>query len=312
MIVVLLVVLLTGIFLPALHRARVGAFQIKDAAQVRETHKALVLWAQPNNDGYPVPSLLDRDDATVVVEGDASTKNSSGAIFSVLVFNGLAEPELLLSPDEVNTLIRVDADYVKVNPPSAANPSGARWDPAFRAVPRRVARWTWHTGNLSYAHLAPAGVGRASEWKNSLSSAYAVVGNRGPEVRDATWNEDFSIAEIRLVPGPTGTKSLTMLIHGSKNTWEGNIAYNDNHVSFETSMAPDGVLYRVITGGQTTDVGDCLFLDEADPASGTPLPDTRDHNIFLGLFERGPTQAELDGRVSGYLKAAAWYDGQDP
>jgi hypothetical protein len=37
---------------------------------------------------------------------------------------------------------------------------------------------------------------------------------------------------------PVGKNSNTLLIHGGRTTWEGNIAYNDNHVNFETRPTP--------------------------------------------------------------------------
>ena len=36
-----------------------------------------------------------------------------------------------------------------------------------------------------------------------------------------------------------GTGSNTLLIHGGRTTWEGNIAYNDNHITFETRPDPE-------------------------------------------------------------------------
>ena len=121
------------------------------------------------------------------------------------------------------------------------------------------------------------------------------------------------ITQSALADGPTGTESLTILIHGSENAWEGNIAYNDNHVNFETTTYPDGMVYTVGEGEETQVFGDGFFLDEADAGilSGAAVEDTRDSNCYLGLFRRGPTQAERlqHAQAVKFIKQARWVDG---
>jgi prepilin-type N-terminal cleavage/methylation domain-containing protein len=319
-VVLVLVGVLAAIFWPALLRARRGACQIKDAAQVREIHKSFVLWAQTNDDLFPLPSLFDRDDATVLVTGDQTLKDSTGAVYSMLIFNDLLEPEFLISPDwrEARRRIRIHRDYAHEAPALANDPENARWDPSFRGTPLDdtpgLSKRQRKISHASFAHLALAGSGRLEEWSNSLSSNYAAVGSRGPEETGGTWDpETGDLTATTLADGPTGTKSITLLIHGAESVWEGNIAYNDNHVNFETSTYPDGMLYTVGECDETQAFGDGLFLDEADPSvlSSGAMEDTRDSNCYLGLFRRGPTEAERveHAQAVKFIKQARWFDG---
>jgi hypothetical protein len=311
--------LFLGILLPALGRARHGADQIRDAAQLHEIHKSMVTWSQQNADWYPMPSKIDQDDATVTVQGDPTLKDATGAVYSILLFNGLIrDTDCFYSPAECGRAVRRHEGYSLEAPPLANNPANARWDPSFRGTPfddtpglsAKEARFS-HT---SYAHLALAGLGRRSEWKNSQSSNYAALGNRGPEELSGNWDPATGrVTATTLADGVTGTKSITLLIHGERETWEGNIAYNDNHVDYEMSTHPEGMLYTVVKDEQQLVFGDGLFLDEADSAvlSGGAMEDTRDANCYLGLFRRGPTHEEYryHEQAVKFIKQARWFDG---
>jgi prepilin-type N-terminal cleavage/methylation domain-containing protein len=321
LVVIAIIALLIGILLPALGRARQNAKQIKCAAQVRETHKGMVMWAQQNNDWYPLASKIGRDGKTINVPTDPTQMDATATVYSIMIFNSLVTPDVIFSPAESSGLIAVDEDYEYTEPDAAAEPERARWDPAFRGTPNDDD--ILHTGgpddtqdgigNASYAHLALAGLGRRVEWKNSLSSNYAAVGNRGPEHQDAEWDQDTGLIQsVNLEEGDTGTESLTLLIHGSKTSWEGNIAYNDNHVTFETTSYPDGMLFTVVAGQQQETYGDCIFLDEANSGLSVPNPDTRDANCFLGMFQKGPDADEYREDAADFLddESTTWYDGE--
>jgi hypothetical protein len=123
--------------------------------------------------------------------------------------------------------------------------------------------------------MLPADERLEKTWKNTFDASQAVVGNRGPEIKG------FDVRDGKRVY-TMPKKSNTFLIHGGRNTWEGNIAYNDNHVSFETSVAPELTTYKDAAGAEQRD---CLFLDEDDDPSKI--------NNFLGIFTTaGATKAE--------------------
>lgn len=264
---------MAGIMLPALAKARSSARQIKCGTQVRNTIQAMTIFAQGNRDSYPLPSLLDTKNQTVQDVGRA--KDTSGNILSILIYNNSISPELLYCPSESSVSIAIDTNYQNSNPTAAVSPANALWDPAFRCD------FTSGVGNNSYAMLMANGDTSAPEkdadararlkfWSNTFNALEPVFGNRGPLVtgRDAAGNAVYN------------TRSNTMLIHGGRTTWEGNIGYNDNHVNFETRMDPQGVVYRT-AGGNRPDI---IFFDEPN--------DTNGENKFLGIWIKAGTLAK--------------------
>jgi hypothetical protein len=243
-----------------------------DSTQVRGVHQGLVMFSSNNQDRFPLPSLLDKDNTTLARAGRA--KDTTGNIMSVLIYNGFFGPELCVSPAESNSMIRQMETYEYSNPKLAVNPGKALWDPAFSAD------FTRRTGNVSYAHLLPAGA-RLQDWSNTNAADQAVLGNRGPQIasaaRDATGG---------LSPVMANKASNTLLIHGARETWEGNIAYNDNHVIFETTtMAPLAKAFATTSAPSTW--ADCFFFSEPDELSG--------RNAYLGIFT---TAGETEGQFT--------------
>jgi len=263
---------LAAILLPALAKARQSARQIKCGTQTRNVIQAMTIFAQGNKDSYPLPSILDASNQTVQTQGRA--KDTSDNILSVLVFTCMISPELLVSPAETNSAIVPHTGYQVANPKAAVNPAKALWDPSLRCD------FTSGVGNTSYAMAMADGDpdaaesdakarGRLPQWSNTFNASEAVFGNRGPNVtaRDAAGNVQYD------------TKSNTLGIHGGRRTWEGNIGYNDNHVNFETVMAPPGIVYRSAAGVRP----DVIFLNEQD--------DTTGRNMILGVWVKAGTAA---------------------
>jgi type II secretory pathway pseudopilin PulG len=266
-----------GVFLPALAKARASARQIKCATQTRNVVQAMTIFAQGNKDSYPIPSILDANNQTVATAGRA--KDTSDNTLSILIFTTMISPDLLVSPSETNSAITTYRAYQNAMPKAAVNPAKALWDPSFRCD------FTTGQAHNSYAMLmangdpaAPAtnakAQGRLPVWSNTFNATEAVFGNRGPLVSglDASGNILFD------------TRSNTLPIHGGRTTWEGNIAYNDNHVDFETTMAPPTLVYRT-AGGKKRDI---LFFDEPDDATG--------RNMILGIWTKAGT---LPGEFKG-------------
>jgi prepilin-type N-terminal cleavage/methylation domain-containing protein len=269
-IIVVAVVIIGALMLPALGMARASSRQIHDATQVRGIHQGMVLWVPGNDDSYPLPSRLDKDDATVAEIG--REKDTTANIMSIMIYNGFFSPELCISPAESSPNIRLMTNYSYSKPSAATSPSQALWDPAFAADFSGG-----KVGNLSYAHTLPADERLKKTWANTLQAAEAALGNRGPEIASMSTSKrgerTFHFARA---------ESNTYLIHGGRSTWEGNIAYNDNHVSFETRLDPEASPYKDAAGKQWFD---CLFFDEPDDPSAV--------NNYLGIFTKaGATGAE--------------------
>jgi hypothetical protein len=279
-----------AILLPALGKARASARQLKDSTQVRGMVQAMIVWSS-NNQTYPLPSEIDLKNTTVSDPGNL--KDTTGNILSVMIFNGNISPEICISPAESNSALKTYETYEYSNPKAAAKPADALWDPAFRGTPADAPRGgVSGVGNQSYAHTLPFGQ-RRKQWSDTFNSTEAVFGNRGPTY--VATDEAKSSPRWALLPGPTGTSSNTLLIHGGRTTWEGNIGYNDNHVNFELSPTPSWV--TMATGPtapgkrNTGGAPDNLFVNETDEY--IPPPDPK---------EQGTPYQIGDQRKNAYLR----------
>ena len=282
LVVIAIIALLVGILLPALGKARASARQLKDSTQVRGIQQALVVWASNSQSQYPLPSQIDTPTAgqgTTSQVGEG--KNTTGNILSVMIQNGHISPEICVSPAEANTgnVQRYDG-YEYTQPTLATSTVNALWDPKFHGVPLAgvsgftgsdflEGSGTANIGNQSYGHTIPMGKRRA-QWSDTYNSTEAVFGNRGPVYVLTDAGAAPASNRWTLVTGVNmgGTDSPTLLIHGGRNTWEGNIGYNDNHVNFETKPNPDQITYTKTGGGVGLTVPDCLFVNENNQAGG--------------------------------------------
>ncbi len=316
------VVTLLFVFLvlaPALSKPRGGNTRhIRDNTHIRGIHQGMVLFAQNNKDRYPIPSELDKGHTTL---SSASAKDDPGSVLSILIYAGFFPPELTVSPAEQSELVRVDDDYNLTVPalPGATSAAvgstnQALWDPAFRGSSAEhvtqggtkavgtLAMESNVTGNNSYAMMPFFGARRA-KWSNTFSANEAVLGNRGPsyEVVGAQASASYRLLNTGKVDTRAGftdtvgkgTSSISLLIHGKRDTWEGNVAFNDNHVDFLTEADPKSLLFTFsgLTPPSSARRRENIFVAE-DDATLTPLPtqigrvtieDTTANNPFAGL-----------------------------
>ncbi|MFG0326423.1 MAG: type II secretion system protein [Phycisphaerales bacterium JB037] len=298
LVVIAIIALLIGILLPALGKARQAARQLTDANQVKQIHTAMVTWAGNNDGDYPLPSEVDPRNITVAAGGISSPADlfkldSTRAIFSLLLFNGSTTAEIYVSPAEAGPIEEFD-DLMTDEPTGASQPDEALWDPVFRVHPSTSAdaaydanRATTGSGNFSYAHTPPFGARKNTYWNNSFKAQDAVIGNRGASWvlngggADGEWDLVGDSATVsNNYNTPVGVNSNTLLIHGSRVKWEGNIAYNDNHVDFETQPDPEDIVY-VFTGlnpAEKRSQPDNLFVNEDDRTRVDDSP-SNPHNI---------------------------------
>ena len=172
-----------------------------------------------------------------------------------------------------NGLIKAYDKYRYSEREGAIDKKLALWDPAFKATPADIGiapSVTADPGGCSYG-MNPFFGGRRAKWSNSFQATEAIIGNRGPGYIAGTGNPPawvlMNTAPSGGADGTTegGINSNTLLIHGGRTTWEGNIAYNDNHVNFETRPDPETLPYTFsgLTANQRTQF-DNVFVNEND------------------------------------------------
>lgn len=307
LVLVVLLLIGAGLLLPAMTPRRCRSTrQLKDSTQIRGIMQSYIVWAGSNNDRYPLPSAYDLADRTVGERG--VEKNTTANTLSMLIFNSAISPELCISPAEVSQHVQQSEGYEYSSPKAAALPSEGLWDPAFRATPMDPERVLGvgvpningaklRPSNQSYAFALPIGK-RLNAWTITYSETAPILGNRGPTYAKDDFAPRPTDRRWKLVEGELGAESQTLHIHGGRTTWEGNIAFADGHVSFETKPDPDRVTYRGTHSGKP--VPDNLFVNESDEHDGDLAPGTfaRGQNAYLRAIHR----ITADG------KAGVWRD----
>jgi hypothetical protein len=270
-VVILVLVVLFAVVSVTTNRIGCGVRQLSDATQMRAIAQALVFSPSTTTrrDGMLRPSEVDSDNRTLAaVPGDEFKKDTTGNLLSLLIWDGTIAPELCYSPAEASAHIRIDDGYESTVPSGAADPAHALWDPKFAGTPDQTdapgtaAARTPGIGTNSYAINTSLG-DRGARWVGA-SSRDALVCNRGPGYMGTTAPVDG----WRLNPSgvnPPGVGSVTLLIHGSRSTWEGNVAYYDLHTSLESR--PDPIELTYVRQGTAASVPDNLFVNETDDAT---------------------------------------------
>jgi len=239
LVVIAIISLLISILLPSLGKARLAARQLKDSTNIRSIIQNFVLYANNNQDDYPLPSRLDRSNATIMPQFSSLEKDNTANIFSLMIFQGFFPPEITICPAEVNPQIIRDLEYEYAYPQRARTPDSALWDPGFAAFPGESgtgggsARRNPAFGSVSYAHTPPFGP-RAASWKSTFNSREAVLATRGPSY-------DGSPGMWTLRPGPAGQLSNRLKIFGAPGRWAGNVGYNDGRVALSNRPDPESI-----------------------------------------------------------------------
>lgn len=312
LVVIAIIALLVGILLPALGRARKNANQLKCGTQLRAMMSACTTWSQDDSQQrFPRPALFDPNNDTVVAPGPGQSKNTTGAIISMLIYSNSITPEVVVSPAETSRIQQM-SDYEYSTPRGAVVDANAAWDPRFKGTPYDAvgsitpAPDVNGIGHNSYAHMVIEG-GRASNWTNALSSSTPIWSNRGPEYMG---NQIPTMGmPWMLAAGATGVQSDTLSIHGPGNKWWGNVAFGDGHVEFTRDVDPETVTYIDRTGPQPVAQRDNLFVDEFNEGTAGDEP-TINKNAYMRQFQQGlPTNMPIDRSMLEATGAFVWVDG---
>ncbi len=322
LVVIAIIALLIGILLPALAKAKQQANKLKDATQVRGLMQGLVIFAGNNNENYPLPSRLDKNDKTIEVSGTSPIeKDTTGHIFSAMIKTGDIDVEICLSPVELGNYEK-NTTYEYDSPTGAAGSdevekAQALWDPNFLGTPNdntytngtANGATAGQFGNFSYAHTPPI-LQRRAMWQNTFSSTQAALSNRGPgawELNGGADNGTWDLADTTSVSSgdgeePLGNTSITLAMQGTRTEWNGNIGFNDNHVKFFNQPDPANIIWTFTAlNNESKSQSDNIFVNEDDqdrtpvtsPASGATVNlggTENNRNAFLvQYYEVNPT-----------------------
>ena len=255
LVVMAIIALLLGILLPALAKARATARQVKDSTQIQQVHKGWSIAAVDSVSGrFPTPGEINRlayGGAQLPGRGNEDeSRNSHQSLYSACVAKQMFSPQILMSPSETSSKMAICANY---NYNAYRPASDIYWDETNFKITGTGA--TISASATSYATMPLSNtVRRAREWRNSVNSKMVVLGNRG--VKDgSTAAADYAT-------------SKTLEIHGAKDEWEGNLCFNDNHVTFGRTFVPEGT--DLVTVG-TTNLVDNVFKNDDTTKHGDML-----------------------------------------
>lgn len=230
LVVMAIIALLVGLLLPALAKARATAKLTKEGTQIKQVHTAFLVYAREFDGLLPTPGLVKRQKDPVLNEfvpgrgAEDPRWNNHSALYSLCIMQNYFSPNLIIGTTEISANVSSKDDYnYESYEPTANNPK--YWDTSFSA------RLSVNC-NTSYATMPLAGDRKVQEWRETMNSKFAVVGNRGPEGDDSV---DGMLTNM--------SESITKDLHGGRKEWSGQICYNDNHIEYTKTFWPEGLNY---------------------------------------------------------------------
>lgn len=241
LVVIGIIALLVGLLLPALAKARRNAATVKDSAQQREIHRAMLVFAQNHNATLPTPGLINR--LTDVFTGkelpgsgpENQRKNITRHLYSAMVAQEFFNTDLLIGPTEENPRIQQlnEYNYAAYQPvddiywwgDDAGNGSGSN-EGFFASLDGSDDQ----PCNTSFYHMCISGNRKQIKWKATSSNSDPMISTRAP-ANGSLEADDYN-------------NSYTIALHGGKKDWVGNVIYADNHAAVAETFYPEVVSYE--------------------------------------------------------------------
>ena len=251
LVVIGIIAILIGLLLPALASVRASARTATDSTQASQILKAMIIMSQEDSQQrLPTPGRINRlatmsagTAAEIQGMGDENPlQNTTANLYAACVAKEAFGTDILVGPTEypgsnvvvmgkANSIgLPVDTEYDLTQ----YNPSADKyWDPKFYCNLNGNTPPAGQTAVCysSYAHQPLFGQRKALSWRAVGDSTRPLLGTRGPRHT----NDGPASAET----DPNSyANSPTLLLHGSKKEWSGNIVFGDGHFEFLTTMFP--------------------------------------------------------------------------
>ncbi len=273
LVVIAIIALLVGLLLPALNQARARANQLKDATQLRGIHQSMLTFAGEFEDGsLPLPGLLRRRQEGTPVSfalppgsGQEWTRmNTTDRLYSMAIMQNYFSPDLVVGPTEPspNVVVKDNYNWEAFSPVRGIYWAGADalYGGSGGTEAERFKADIALESNSSYSHMVLSGDRKRRQWRTTLDSQFPVFSNRG--VRNGGYDSVPDLTPGANVPAPNAQlyeSSETLLIHGSRKQWVGNVVFNDGRTELLRTFSPQGI--NITFAGQEP-IPDIIFANQ--------------------------------------------------